>query len=291
MKNLIIDKPIFFVGAPRSGTTIIFEALSTHGDVAWFSNWLTKYPKRPILSLLSRISSINMLRGSKQISFDSHILRKFMPHPDECYPVWKMLLGEKFLFNYLIGEISQENERIEVTKYIKKVMFYHGKRRFAAKLTGPTHIAFLNSIFPDAIFVHIIRDGRAVIQSLLNISFWEKGGGFHKPWWTGGLSKEDIAVSTRYKKNPAVLAAVQWRRIVYLARSESKKLNGNRYLEIKYENFISDPHGSIKKLVNHCSLKFTSKMYRYINKIKYKDMNYKYKDFFVSREINDRNIR
>jgi len=286
MKNKTIDRPIFLVGVPRSGTTIIFEALSTHDDLSWFSNWLTKYPKIPIVSLLSRLTNFNLLRGAKQSSFNSHVLRKYLPHPDECYPVWEALLGKKFLYRFLTDKISHENEKIATTNYIKKVMLYHGKKRFAAKLTGPAHITFLNSIFSDAIFVHVIRDGRAVIQSLLKVPFWEKGGGLHKPWWTDGLREEDIDIYNRFNKNPIVLAAVQWRRIIYAARSESKRLSGNRYFELKYENFICDPYGAIEKLIENCSLKSSSRICNYMKKIEYKNMNYKYKDFFV-KENND----
>jgi len=42
-----ILKPIFIIGVPRSGTTILYRTLCLHPDVAWFSHedlqfWIPK---------------------------------------------------------------------------------------------------------------------------------------------------------------------------------------------------------------------------------------------------------
>ena len=42
---LNFEKPIFFIGVPRSGTTIIYEQFSKHSDLAWLSNFSAKYPR------------------------------------------------------------------------------------------------------------------------------------------------------------------------------------------------------------------------------------------------------
>jgi len=55
----------------------------------------------------------------------------------------------------------------------KKPFFLH-------KYTGWPRALFLNAIFPRAKFVHVIRDGRAVASSLLQM-----------PWWRGYLEPSE----------------------------------------------------------------------------------------------------
>ena len=45
-----IDRPIFVVGCHRSGTTVLYEALAAHPDVACFTNASNLLPQVPLLS-------------------------------------------------------------------------------------------------------------------------------------------------------------------------------------------------------------------------------------------------
>ena len=39
-----VDRPIFFVGAPRSGTTVLFEIFAARDELAWPSQYLERAP-------------------------------------------------------------------------------------------------------------------------------------------------------------------------------------------------------------------------------------------------------
>lgn len=270
----LLNRPIFFIGAPRSGTTIIFESFSSHENLSWFSNWFHKHPTAPIVSLLSRLTFLPISRGAK--AYSRHRLLRHFPYASECYPVWQNLCGEKFLFDFLLEKTANEIETKKTIHFIKKVMLFQGKDRFTAKITGPSRITFLNSIFPDAIFVHIIRDGRAVVNSLMKVGFWKRDGGYKNPWWTNGLTDEDMEVYENHDKSPLALAAVQWRRIIYAARNEALGISEDRYLEIKYEDFMNNPYDSMSKLLDRCALKPSSRVYNYMRPIRFKNMNFKY---------------
>jgi hypothetical protein len=180
------------------------------------------------------------------------------------------------LFDFLLEKTADEIETENTIYFIKKVMLFQGKDRFTTKITGPSRITFLNSIFPDAIFVHIIRDGRAVVNSLMNVRFWKRDGGYENPWWTNGLTDEDMAEYERHGKSPLALAAVQWRRIIYAARNEALGISKDRYLEIKYEDFMNDPDGYMTKILDSCALRHSSRVYNYMRSIQFKNMNFKY---------------
>jgi hypothetical protein len=125
-------------------------------------------------------------------------------------------------------------------------MRFHGKNRFAAKLTGPGRIHFLSSIFPRARFVHVIRDPRAVVDSLLRVPFWRDTSRYLEPAWVGGLSNDDVA-AWKSTGTPTALAAVQWRAVLGTTRQEAR-LVADRYIETKYEDFVARPHHELSRL-------------------------------------------
>ena len=197
-----------------------------HGSLIGWEN----HPNLPIASILSRITFLNIFRGAKKQIAKQSKLRNLLPYPDECYAVWEVCCGSKFAFDYMIDQVANDREKRKTINLISKVMYFHGKKKFAAKLTGPSRMHYLNSIFPDSRFVHIIRDGRAVVNSLMNVDFWRKKGGFKKPWWKNGLTNNDLRMYDRYKQSPLALAAIQWRRIIKVARDEALEISKDSIL-------------------------------------------------------------
>lgn len=112
-------------------------------------------------------------------------------------------------------------------------------------------IRFLKAIFPDAIFIHLVRDGRAVALSNLaqvkrdrfrqRIPF----GSFPKPrnWrnWLDRTGEEQYAY--------------QWVDVVeYIRETAKSELCDRNYIEVRYEEFCSDPAGVLTALDDFCGL-------------------------------------
>src|SRR5262245_41989498 len=53
-----IDRPIFVIGTGRSGTTLFFQMLGFHPDLAWFSTYGNYLYKRNWPALLSRVRDV-----------------------------------------------------------------------------------------------------------------------------------------------------------------------------------------------------------------------------------------
>ena len=164
-------QPVFFIGASRSGTTIIFEAFTAHEQLGWLSNYNEKFPTMPFLGgLLVRLADnkfVNLTGVKKQYN-ETFYFNKLLPKPDEAYSFWNYYTKTNFDRDYLINVEPTTCVKQSVRIAVDKVLRWEGKKLFSAKLTGPSRIHFLKSIFPDAKFVHIIRDGRAVVHSMLN---------------------------------------------------------------------------------------------------------------------------
>jgi sulfotransferase family protein len=163
---------------------------------------------------------------------------------------------------------------------------FQGKKRFFAKLTGPPKIHYLNSIFSDAYYIHVVRDPRAVILSLLDVDFWKKSDGYLKPWWSNGLTENDIADWKLSGKSPIALASVQWRRVVEQTWNEKTLIPSENYLEIKYEDFVESPHEILDSVFARLHMRDSVSAHRYISSIgKLKNMNFKYKKILSIAEI------
>ncbi|PPR21425.1 MAG: Gluconolactonase, partial [Alphaproteobacteria bacterium MarineAlpha10_Bin3] len=93
-----------------------------------------------------------------------------------------------------------------------------GYQRFdslALDCAGNICVGTLIEVFPDARFIHVARDGRAVANSMVNVSWWD---GTMDSWWWGDMDAADQAVLESCRHEPAVLAGVIWKTLMdYIA--------------------------------------------------------------------------
>lgn len=254
------NHPIIVIGAPRSGTTIFFENFALHPDLAWISNYSKVFPNFPAINLLRQLVDNRYIsfRGAKNQFNDQNLLGKYLPRPDESYEFWTAHSRADFASDYLMGVEASSGEALQLASMVEKTRKYQGRQRITAKLTGPGRLSYLNSVWPEARFIHVIRNGLEVVQSLLNVHFWKHNGGYERPWWTGGLSDQDTDCWMGHDKDPGILAAIQWMRIIETTRMEAAQLSGERYFEVKYEDFMSNPEGSIHALYQKVDLSLSS---------------------------------
>ena len=99
-----INKPVFFIGMPRSGTTIIFEAFSRHEQIGYISNYSVWFSNYLIIEYITRLfdNKFIFLRGEKKQGQKTLWFNKLLPKPLEGYPLWERICGDKFLWSYLI---------------------------------------------------------------------------------------------------------------------------------------------------------------------------------------------
>jgi hypothetical protein len=246
-----LKDPIFFIGFPRSGTTIIFEAFVRNPEFGWLANYSEMWPGAIAANILCRLldNRLVRLRGRKKQYGSVRFGNRLLPQPVEAYAFWDHYTGINFSHDYLMGQKADKATCRIVREALQKTMWYQNKTRFTTKLTGPGRIGYLLSIFPDARFVHVIRDGRAVVESLLRVDFWHAQGGMEAPFWTNGLDAASLADWEQSDRDPIVLAAHQWKRIIETTRDESSNLNEKQYSELKYEDFVKSPQTAISELL------------------------------------------
>jgi|tagenome__1003787_1003787.scaffolds.fasta_scaffold20922021_4 hypothetical protein len=95
-------------------------------------------------------------------------------------------------------------------------------------------LPLLEGLFPDAIWVHLVRDGRDAA-----LSFLELPEGFSGKTWA--------------QPRTAAQFAARWRTEILAARKLGRNAGG-RYLELRYEDLVGDPEQRLRRVCEHASL-------------------------------------
>jgi len=250
--HMTITKPIIIVGTGRCGSAVFHRLLATHPQLMWLSGFSLKYPTKPTWNKWAVEAMGNPL------------LRRLFGErirPGECYRFWDT-------YAYGFSEPCRDLVRTDVTARVKKrvrgaiqPMLTPARNRFLAKITGWPRIGFLNEIFEDAKFIHIVRDGRAVANSLLHVSFWR---GWYGPqgWRAGLLSAEDQATWESYDRSFVALAGLEWRIQMRAIDAAREKLDPKLFYEVKYEDFCRQPLETYRQVLEFAELPESAELER-----------------------------
>jgi hypothetical protein len=120
-----------------------------------------------------------------------------------------------------------------------------GKERWGDKTPlYMQHLRLLERLFPEALYVHLVRDGRDACLSFLSVP--------------QGIMTETWA-------HPASAAgfACQWRTEVLAARALGRRVGPRRYLEVRYEELVADPESVLRGLCTFAGLTWDPAMLDY----------------------------
>ena len=107
------------------------------------------------------------------------------------------------------------------------------------------HLDLLERLFPDARFVHLIRDGRDAALSFLSVPAGLMTEGWGHPQDAAGF-------------------ACQWATEVASARELGARVGGQRYRELRYEALVADPEGELRAVCAFAGLEYDPAMLDYV---------------------------
>lgn len=216
------EQPIFILGSPRSGTTLLFEVLG----------------RSPHVASLER---------------ESHLL-------------WEMFHDlEAARFG------SHEVGPADITKRERRVLYWAidrvslGRRYLDKAPRNCLRVPYLAALFPGAWFLHLKRDGRAAVSSL--ITGWRSAGGLFPgatmprqlsiegyrgdtwkflvpPGWEAyatGRSLEEVCAFQWISANESIMQA-------------RRELGPERWIEVGYEDFVEAPQEHTARLLQRLGL-------------------------------------
>ena len=142
-------------------------------------------------------------------------------------------------------------------------IYLDGDLRFAEKTPRNCFIiGFLYHAFPDAQFIHIIRDGRDAALSL-----------YQKPWLRASSAGSARRLDDGYLEGPYARFWVEkgrhsefqttsdlhrciwaWRRYTESALRQAQVLPTDQYHEVRYEELVRDPAGQAARLLDYLGI-------------------------------------
>ncbi len=276
---MLVTKPLIIFGTGRSGTTIFYQMLSEHPHVAWLSSLCERYPDKPFLN--------RYLMRALDLPVVGNFLRTQI-HPSEAYGFWAFYAkGFRSPCRDLVAEDVTAKMKRDLRQAMSE-MLTPRRHRLLLKITGWPRLGFLAEVFEDAKFIHVVRDGRAVANSFLNVDFWQGWGGPQK-WRWGPLPSHYREVWERYGRSFIVLAALQWKLLMDAAEAAIERVGAERVLEVRYEALCVDPIAVFRKVAAFGELEWRADFEARLRKYRLENMNAKYTQELTLQQQRDLN--
>lgn len=283
-------KQIFIIGCPRSGTTYLMKLLASNRQFSWISNELNKTPFRYELTKGLKYYKLPLI--GKRFYLKSSAFNKPLPFPVEPWNFWNSHISyfqwKPLHFftprNAVPSDLTPEE--IEKTRNaIDQICQFGNTDVFLSKYTDFPRIKMLKEIFPDAKFIHIVRDGRAVANSYTQKI---KSGDFNtskeiENWisaWPEKWQKdfEDL------NRNPIAFTLIQWKFFVSQIRAELTEIPREDFIEIKYSHLTENMYKVVTQLLDFCGIQMDTNTRYFLKRKPSNDMNFKWKDRLSEEE-------
>lgn len=217
-----LKHPIFIIGCGRSGTTALADVLGQHPDVA---------------------------------------------NVNEARHIWR-LLPEADLWDYdglgwgrlvLTAKDASPAERARLRQGFAAESAVLGGKRFVEKLPeNAFRVNLLDVLFPDALFIHLLRDGREVADSIRrryeSDGRWYGRDGYK---WNLLASHADVAGYgdlLRLCTDTTSKGLLEWRLAVEAARRARALVGEERWIEVRYEDLVNNTGAVIKRVLRWAGL-------------------------------------
>ena len=243
--------PIFIIGHWRSGTTLLHELLCCFSELKAPTTYQCFSPQHFLLTE-KIVTAIFSWVLPKTRTFDRVPLNWNSPQEDEFALL--MVGAQSPYMRIAFPCFGDQLEGLDVSKLPLKQKEYwcHSLVLFVKRLTfndprrlvlkSPTHtarISILLKLFPSAKFIFISRDPLRMVPS--TVKLWKFFDFFH------GLNSSG---STNYLQY--VLTTFRVIEDAYLR--DRPLLNNKNLIELRFEDLIADPTGSLKAIISDLSL-------------------------------------
>ena len=239
---------VFILGTGRCGSTLVQEVCSRHPEVAFVSNLEDRLGA---LGVTSRWN--NPLYRRIPASWTGKGRARFAPSEGygalgrEVSPLLVAPLRD------LTADDASPWIAARLRRFVGRRLEAQGRRTFVHKFTGWPRAGLLAAVFPSARFVHVVRDGRAVANSLVQM-----------PWWTGyqgsrfgPLSADHQAEWEASGRSFPVLAGIEWKILVDAHDQACGRLPPGRWSQVRYEDLVASPREVLEPVLDVAGLAWT----------------------------------
>jgi hypothetical protein len=207
---------LFVLGTGRCGSTLLEHILATHPEIGWVSDLPPRLARvGRAVRFRRRAETYDLLRD--QVS--PMLVDPFRDLTAEDAAPWL----ERRLRRFFENRAQRENRPV-----------------FMYKFTGWPRARLLGTVFPEARFVHVVRDGRSVVNSYLQVRWWQGYRGV--PGWTfGHLSEQEQRDWKETGHSWPYLAGLEWKRLMSAFDAARAEIGPERWLDLRYEDLVARP--------------------------------------------------
>jgi Sulfotransferase family len=223
---------LFVVGCPRSGTTLLQRMLDAHPDVAVINEtlWITREAER-----------------RKGLTPEGFVTSELVSRLFE-YPRFRRL----DISRQEVERLLEADAPVPYPRFVSRIFDLYGRNR-GKRLVGDKspgyvrELSTLHRLWPEARFVHLIRDGRDI---WLSVAGWKK-------------ADRSVGQFATWAQDPLTTTALWWERSIRLGRETGTSLGPALYGEVRYEDLVKDPAGVCRSLCGFLGISYDDGMLRY----------------------------
>lgn len=228
MANQKSEKPIFVIGAERSGTTLVMAMLGAHPriavpEVAWY--YPRFYPYLYTYGNLNEKHNFEILISEMIFGLKT--------------PFWNMQINPRTIVNELYEKIDRSTFGGIYDAILTMFSKSQNKPRWGEKT--PYNLFFIEAIindFPDAQIIFVTRDGRDASADYLESSFGPTN---------------------------IYCAAEIWKLCQNTVSPWRKKLSNEQWMDVKYEELVKRPKDVLQKICDFLNEKYSPVMLNFYN--------------------------
>ncbi|MCB0264551.1 MAG: sulfotransferase [Calditrichaeota bacterium] len=203
--------PVFVIGSHRSGTSFLYRLIQKYLKIGFGRDNGLFVRKMKMLNYYGDLKNDANLR---------RLLTDILNEPD----VKRRFPGLEIDVDVFISQMDERTYPELVRRFYAEWAYLKGANRWGGKTPDySVYTAELLQLFPDAKFVHIIRDGRDVALSLFRLDWGAKS---------------------------PIVAAKHWKERVEAACNFGRTLDDSQYLEIRYEHLVQFPEEIFENLIH-----------------------------------------
>ncbi|MDQ6846607.1 MAG: sulfotransferase [Candidatus Dormibacteraeota bacterium] len=254
---------VFFIGTGRCGSTPVVEVVSRHRDVGFVSNFDDKLSQLNMAgrwnNALHRLSPprdprLRPFRDRRKLIE----LGRFRVAPSEGWRILDRQVAPviSMPFRDLLAEDCTPWLQGRLTGFFERRMAVQGRRTFVHHFTGWPRTGMLHAAFPGAKFVEVVRDGRAVANSWLQMGWWQ---GYRGPdaWHLGPLPAPYAQEWEYSGRSFVTLAGLGWKLLIDAFDSAGALIPESQWLRVRYEDVIAEPRRHLAGILDFSELEWT----------------------------------
>ena len=267
LAGIAVDRPIFILSLPRCGSSMLQDLLCTHPQVGYTTNMMDTFRRCPCAAERFRRRAHLEVRGERFLADSVDVGAGSPADPVGTWAEWLKI--DPFSLDCREPSVAEFSpaERERIRDGIRRVLwcFDGAATRYECKTPALLPYArVLRDLFPDAKFVHLVRDARPAANSLLKLNrlcreqlerirprvprFARETRPFVAYPYLPGLP----GYLARYGADDIRTTAHLWSESVrYIERIRGELPH---FLEVRYEDILAAPEREIARIAEFCEL-------------------------------------